>query len=598
MFLPTTPEEFSQLGWQQADVILITGDTYIDSPFTGVALIGHHLTKLGYKVAVIAQPDIDSGEDISRLGEPRLFWGVSAGCMDSMVANYTALGKKRRQDDFTPGGENNRRPDRAILTYCNLIRRHFKQTAPIVIGGVEASLRRVVHYDYWSNKLRGSVLLDAKADVLVYGMGERTIAELAQRFDTGADWQDLRGICYASNATNDAFIQLPSLEACRQDKSAFIEMFRRFYAGNDPKISRGLAQQHGARWLIHNPPAAYLDEGEMDTIHEYDYELDVHPFYAQGGEVRALETIRFGIPTHRGCYGECNFCAIAVHQGRTVRSRSISSVVRSAERFGTHGRYKGQITDLGGPTANMYGFDCAKKLRQGACEHQRCLFPETCQGLKVTHRPHRQLLKQLRQLPSIKRIFIASGIRYDLILADQQEGDAYLQEVVSNHVSGQMKVAPEHTSDRILELMGKPGTDQLLAFRERFTALNEAAGKKQFLTYYLIAAHPGCSEKEMAELRDFSRKELQVRPEQVQIFTPTPSTWSSVMYYTEVDPFTGQRIFVERGAGGKQKQKALVTEQVQRGRSRGGAGYGKPQGQRRNSNGRHRRPDSRNSKRS
>ena len=579
MFIPTTRQELDQLGWDQPEIILVTGDSYIDSPFIGVAIIGKVLLAAGFKVAIIAQPDVDSDTDIGRLGEPTLFWGVTAGCMDSMVCNYTASRKRRRTDDFTPGGENSKRPDRATIKYCTLIRRFFKNTAPLVIGGVEASLRRLTHYDFWTNKLRKSILFNAKADYLAYGMGEKSMVELAEALRENRPVENIRGFSYISKEPRKGYLTLPSHQECLDDKMKFIELYHGMYDNIDVITANGLNQQQDTRWLIQNPPAKYLTEKELDEVGDLEYELEQHPFYEKDGPVKALETIRFAIPTHRGCYGECNFCAITVHQGRTVRSRSQESIVREANRMTKHKKFKGNISDLGGPTANMYGYECQKKLTKGACKDKRCLFPTTCPTLKVKHRPQLDLLKQLRSIAKVKKVFISSGIRYDLMLADQKDGVNYLKEIVNHHVSGQMKVAPEHTEQRILDLMGKPGTESLIKFKNLFYKLNEEAGKKQFLTYYLIAAHPGCSEADMADLKKFASEELKTSPEQVQIFTPTPSTWSSVMYYTEMDPFSGEKIFVEKEQGRKDKQKQIVVAKrsfKSRGPSTtGGGGRGK-----------------------
>ncbi len=560
MFLPTTPEECTALGWQNLDVILVSGDSYVDSPFNGTAVIGKVLLKAGYKVGVIAQPDVHSAGDISRLGEPGLFWGVSAGVVDSMVANYTATRKKRRSDDNTPGGVNNRRPDRATIVYTNLIRRFFKNTRPIVLGGIEASLRRVAHYDYWSDRVRGSILLDAKADMLFYGMAERGVVELADCLRDGHDYHDIRGLCYLDGNPRSDYIELPSYETVASDKPAFIDMFHTFYRNNDPITAKGLVQRHGDRYLIQNPPAPTPSQTELDAVFNLDFEREQHPFYERLGKVKSLETIRFSIQTHRGCYGECNFCAIAVHEGRTVSWRSQESIIKEAERLTSSPNFKGVIQDVGGPTANMYGFECAKKLKSGSCSKKRCLFPEICNQLKVDHSQQIDLLHKLRQVKGVRKVFVASGIRYDMVLADRLHGSKYLKDVVRHHVSGQMKVAPEHTENNVLHLMGKPGNESILRFKGMFDRLTAEAGLPQFLTYYLIAAHPGCSEGDMRRLRAFTSQKLNIHPEQVQVFTPTPSTYSSLMYFTEMDPFTGEKLFVEKDLGRKERQKRVVVE--------------------------------------
>jgi len=560
MFLPTTRAEMQSLGWNQLDVILVTGDTYIDSPYIGVAVIGKLLHQAGFRVGIIAQPSPDSAQDISRLGEPALFWGVSGGSIDSMVANYTAGKKRRQSDDYTPGGQNTRRPDRAAIFYTNLIKRFFKSNKPIVLGGVEASLRRIAHYDYWSDSLRKSILFDAKADLLVYGMAERAIVELAHCLKAGTRYQTVRGICYIASEKPEDFLELPSFAAVSASKEKFIEMFHLFYRNNDPITAQGLAQLHDTRYLIQNPPASALAQTELDALHALDFERAVHPFYLRQGRVKALETIKFSITTHRGCYGECNFCAIAVHQGRTVQWRSEESILAEAEKLAGLDDFKGIIQDVGGPTANMYGFECARKLKLGSCPDKRCLFPRICPSLKINHQAQIRLLKKLRKIPEIRKVFVASGVRYDLLLEDKKSGFPYLQELAAHHISGQMKVAPEHSEESVLQKMGKPGKAILIQFKKMFDRATRAARKDQYLTYYLIAAHPGCNEADMRRLKDFTSSELQINPEQVQLFIPAPSTYSSVMYYTEMDPFTGKKTFVEKNPLRREQQKQILVE--------------------------------------
>lgn len=559
MFLPTTMEEVKKLGWNYLDIILISGDTYIDSSYNGSALIGKWLYKHGFKVGIIAQPDINSDVDIKRLGEPKLYWAVSAGCVDSMVANYTATKKKRRSDDFTPGGENTKRPDRASIAYTNLIKRHFKNSeVPIVLGGIEASLRRITHYDYWSNNLRRPLIFDAKADILSYGMGEKSMLELARAIRDKKDWRDIRGLSYISKEIKEGHLELPSYENCVKDKKEFIKAFETFYHNCDSILSKGLYQKCGDRYLIQNPPSENFSSRELDAIYSMEFERDVHPYYKKMGEVRALDTIKTSVTTHRGCYGECNFCAIAIHQGRTVISRTEDSIVDEVKEITKMKKFKGNIADVGGPTANMYQVECKKKLKFGACQDRRCLYPQKCPALKIDHSKQIDLLKRLKGIDKIKKIFIASGIRYDMILDDKKCGQMYMEEIIKDHVSGQMKIAPEHTEDKVLSLMGKQGKAPLKEFKEKFYQINKKLGKKQFLTYYLIAAHPGCNEKDMLDLKRFASAELRVNPEQVQIFTPTPSTYSTLMYYTEMDPFTGKKLFVEKDNGKKQKQKDIL----------------------------------------
>ncbi len=559
-FLPTTLAEVRARGWDALDVILISGDSYIDSPFIGAAVIGRVLEAAGFRVGIIAQPDINSEVDITRLGEPLLFWGVTGGSVDSMVTNYTANKRKRRTDDYTPGGENNRRPDRAVMAYTNLIRRYYKNTRPIVLGGIEASLRRVAHFDFWSNAVRRSILFDAKADYLLYGMAEQSVASLATALKAGDDPQTIRGLCYITREPPKNYLVLPDYETVSTDKLAFINMFHTFYKNTDPITARGLVQKHGDRFLVQNPPAPYANQKEMDAVYALPFQRVQHPYYESQGAVRALDTIGFSISTHRGCYGECNFCAIAVHEGRTVRWRSQDSILNEAESLTRLTDFKGYISDVGGPTANMYGFECKKKLKSGVCDDKRCVFPEVCAALKPDHQPQVELLQKISRIPGVKKAFVASGIRYDMISADVAHGGEYLKEIVDEHVSGQLKVAPEHTEKHVLDKMGKPGQASLLKFKEQFDSLSRDAGKKQFLTYYMIAAHPGCTDIDMHRLKTFASQELQISPEQVQIFTPTPSTYSSLMYYTGLDPFTLKPLFVEKDPVRREKQKQIVVE--------------------------------------
>ena len=563
MFLPTTQQEMKALSWPSLDVILVCGDTYIDSPYSGLAMIGKVLLNAGYRVGVIAQPDINSGEDISRLGEPKLFWGVTSGTVDSMVANYTATLRKRRSDDFTPGGVNDRRPDRAVIIYSNLIRRYFKQTAPIILGGIEASLRRITHYDYWSDRLRAPILFDAKADYLLYGMAERSIVQLAASLRDGIDPTNIQGLCYLSHNIPDGFIEVPSFEEVSANPQTFSDMFHTFYQNNDANTAKGLAQKKTDRYTIQNPPQSPLTQPEMDQIYALQFERRQHPYYEAQGPAKALETIRFSIPTHRGCYGECNFCAIAVHEGRTVSSRSESSIVNEAIQITHDPAFKGNIYDLGGPTANMYAIECSKKLSAGACLEKRCLFPDICPILKIDHSRQISMLQKVRQLPGVKKVFVGSGIRYDMVLADKTHGLEYLKEIVEHHTSGQLKIAPEHADPTVLRMMGKPPVKSLVEFKANFDRLTRQAGKDQYLTYYLIAAYPGCGDREMKNLKEFALRELHLLPEQVQVFTPTPSTYASIMYYTEKDPFTGAPIFVEKSLKRKEDQKEIVMVKPQ-----------------------------------
>ncbi len=559
MYLPTTREEMEKLRWANLDIILVTGDTYIDSSYIGVSVIGQVLLKAGYRVGVIAQPDINHSEDICRLGEPGLFWGVTAGSVDSMIANYTATGKKRKKDDYTPGGINDRRPDRATIVYVNLIKRYFKNTRPIVLGGIESSMRRLAHYDFWDNRIRRSILFDSKADILVYGMAEKSILQLAERFAKKKAITDIRGICYISNNPDEKSLILPSFSEVKQDKKKFIHMFDLFYQNQDPFLGKTLAQQQDDRYLIHNPPSYPLSEKEMDEIYALDYEHDVHPYYRKWGPVRALDTIKFSVTSHRGCFGECNFCAITVHQGKYIQSRSEKSIISEIKKLTKEDDFKGYISDVGGPTANMYGMGCANKSQNSHCLKKRCLFPLICDNLALNHQRQIKLLKKIRKIEGIKKVFVASGIRYDLVMADKKNGKNYLKEIILHHVSGQLKIAPEHIEKKVLALMGKGDNFYLAGFKKLFDHINHQARQKQYLTYYFIAAHPGCREQDMISLRQYIQRELRINPEQVQIFIPAPSTYSAVMYYTGIDPFSGNKIFVEKKIKNKEKQKKLIT---------------------------------------
>ncbi|MBI4395853.1 MAG: YgiQ family radical SAM protein [Elusimicrobia bacterium] len=571
-FLPTTEQEMKALGWDRPDVILVTGDAYIDSPHVGVAVIGRWLEKHGFRTAIIAQPSSSDGRDITRLGEPRLFWGVSGGCVDSMVANHTALKKWRKQDDYTPGGVN-ARPNRAAMAYTNLIRRHFKETKPIVLGGIEASLRRVAHYDYWDDAVRRSVLFDAKADAIIYAMGEKTVLEFARALDEGRDWSRIRGLCriakekpegmsahWAADCPRSSaeraegkWIELPSYEEAAASKDVFWRMFETF-ALDAASETTGFVQKHGDRYLVHNPSQPPPRDAELDDIYSLPFERDAHPYY-KTGEIRALETIRQSITTHRGCFGQCNFCAIAVHQGRQVTSRGEDSILEEVRRIAARPGFNGIIYDVGGPTANMYGYVCTKG--GVPCRTKFCLMPQTCQKLAPGHARQIALLKRILQVPKVKKVFVSSGIRYDLVVSDAKGGPAYVEQLVEHHVSGQIKVAPEHYDNDVLSLMNKPSIKSLMRFKSMFDEACKRKDKRYFMTYYLMVAHPGCETEHMYKLRSFLQGGLRATPEQVQIFTPTPSTFSAAMYYCERD-LSGKPIFVEKNPFGKDRQKSMI----------------------------------------
>jgi len=569
MFIPTTKSELAELGQDDLDIILVTGDVYIDSPNDGAALLGKYLIRKGYSLGIISQPDIQSPLDIMRLGTPNLFWGVTAGCVDSMVANYTATKKKRHTDDLTPGGENNRRPDRAIIKYVNIIRRFSSNSKPIIIGGIEASLRRIAHFDYWDEAVRRSLLFDAKADFLIYGMAEKTILQVADAMRYDLSVENIKGLCYKSKAPKNDFIQLPSYEEASTSYDAFKKMFMMFYNNTDPIIAKGLYQKTGEQYLIHNPPQDYPSTGELDDFYNSKFEHDAHPYYKNQGQIKALDTIKQSITSHRGCFGECNFCTITVHQGRRVVSRSEKSIIDEVKKIASKPKFNGIIYDVGGPTGNMYGMECGKQCKSGSCTDKRCATPALCKSMNINHNKYNNLLDKIRSLNGIKKVFVASGLRYDLILEDKASGPEFFARLVEHHVSGQLKIAPEHTNKKVLNVMGKPTNNHhLLQFKHHFDKSSRLLGKKQFLTYYFIAAHPGCTNHEMNELKDFMKKELKAKSEQIQIFTPTPSTISTLMYYTGINPFTGEKIVSDKIISRKQIQKELLLVNKTKKRSR------------------------------
>jgi uncharacterized radical SAM protein YgiQ len=559
MYLPLTPKELARKGASRPDVILVSGDTYIDSPYCGVAVVGRVLEEAGYSVALVTQPDVEGSRDIAAFGEPRLFWGVSAGCVDSEVANYTALGKPRRQCDFTPGGRNTRRPDRASIVYTNLIRRHFKNTAPIVLGGLEASLRRIAHYDFRSGRVRRSLLFDAKADLLIYGMGEQAVLALAGNLERGDGIGDIPGSCVVADSPPQGYATLPSFESVRGDRLAFAEMYSSFYRLASDPGSPGLVQPHGDKHLVHHPPQPMMSRQELDRIHELPFRHEAHPDCRRQGEIRALETIRDSLITHRGCYGECSFCAIALHQGRSVISRSTESILREAEGLAERKGFSGTIKDVGGPTANMYASGCSRLRRGRPCTDRHCIGHHgVCSRLEPGHAEQMRLLRRLESVPGVERVFVSSGVRHDLVLADRQYGRAYLEQLAARHISGQLKIAPEHSVDSVLELMNKPPVSTVSEFLALLRKTARRKGLSPHLSCYVIAAHPGSREKDMQRFLDFARSELRFIPRQVQIFVPLPSTRSTAMYHCGLDPFSGREVSCVRSVAGKSKQKQVL----------------------------------------
>ncbi len=544
-FLPTTLEELKLRNWSSLDIILVTGDAYVDHPSFGVALLGRLLEAHGYRVGIIAQPL--SPEDISRLGKPNLFFGVTAGSLDSMVANYTASRKKRKTDDYTPGGLNNRRPDRAVIRYVNMIKQVFKDV-PVVIGGIEASLRRFSHYDWWSDKIRKSILLDSKADILVYGMGERAVLEIAKRLELGKNLDGIRGtVIWKSSISDELFARLtvhylPSHEEVSSDKNAYNRMFRDIIRLTDPHKDVALVQKQDTRYVIQYPPAPPLTQQEFDELYLFPYTRKVHPFYERLGKVRALEVVKFSITAVRGCFGGCSFCALALHQTTHVISRTVDSILEEVKILTKHPDFRGTIVDVGGPTANMWSTNCIVRSSYGQC-YKNCVYPAVCKNLQQDGGVQFiDLLRRIKSVEGVKHVFVGSGIRHDLIL-DSPNAD-YVINALVDFTSGQLKLAPEHAHPRVLKLMRKPPVEKFLEFKRRFEEFSKHKGRKRYVIGYFIVGHPGEGDEENAYLKNFIIKHLNYVPQQVQIFTPTPGTASTTMYYTGIDPFTNEEVEV------------------------------------------------------
>lgn len=558
-FLPISSEDMLARGWDSLDIILVTGDAYVDHPSYGAAVIGRVLEHAGFRVGVIAQPDCRSTEDFLRLGRPKLFFGVTAGNLDSMVANYTANKMPRSDDEYSPGGLSGLRPDRAVITYTNRIRQAF-ESVPVVIGGMEASMRRLAHYDYWSDKVRRSILLDSKADILVYGMGETQTLEIANRLKQGChikDISDVRGTVIARNSIEGIHdvLAIPSFEETVSDKTRFLSAARTEYYEADPVRGKILAQRHGERFVIQLPPAKPLSSDELDAIYDLPYARSPHPSYAEAGGVPGFETVRFSVISHRGCTGGCNFCSLYMHQGRILQSRSEKSIISEIKKIASQDGFTGTITDIGGPTANMYGADCKSWKGAGACRNKRCLVPSKCPSLKLGYSETLKLWQKALAIPGVKFVFVGSGIRYDL--ACDENSDAYLKALCASHVSGRLKVAPEHTESSVLGLMSKPEFGVYEYFVRRFEEANRRLVKKQYLVNYFIIGHPGSGLSETLAMA-LKLEEMGLRPEQVQDFIPLPMTISGCMYYTETDPFSGKKIYVPKGARERRLQRALI----------------------------------------
>lgn len=556
-FLPVTKEEMEARGIWQPDFVYICGDAYVDHPSFGAAIITRLLESRGYSVGMIAQPDWRKKESIAVFGEPRLGFLVSAGNMDSMVNHYTVAKKHRKQDAYSPGGKMGLRPDRAVTVYSNLIRQTYKHT-PIILGGIEASLRRLAHYDYWSDGMKRSVLMDAGADLISYGMGERSILEIAEALDKGFPVSSITfipGTVYKTKEMPKGEL-LPSYEQLCENKKAYADSFRIQYENTDAFSGKVLIEDYGNRgYVVQNPPAKPLSQKEMDEVYALPYARTYHPMYEKQGKIPAIEEIKFSITSNRGCFGGCNFCALTFHQGRIVQSRSHASIIEEAKSYVTEKDFKGYIHDVGGPTADFRHPACKKQETKGVCTNRQCLFPKPCKNLDTDHKDYLELLRKLRNISGVKKVFIRSGIRFDYVNADTSS--AFLDELAKYHVSGQLRVAPEHVSDEVLYYMGKPEHAVYQQFLKKFEKANARSGKKQYVVPYLMSSHPGCTITEAVKLAEYVR-DMGFMPEQVQDFYPTPSTMSTCMYYTGIDPRTGKKVYVPKTFKEKAMQRALL----------------------------------------
>ena len=559
-YLPICREDMERRGWDQCDFVYVIGDAYVDHPSFGPAIISRVLESRGYRVGIIAQPDWKNPESIQILGTPRLAFLVCGGNMDSMVNHYTVAKKRRAADAYSPGGKPGLRPDRATIVYCNLIRRIY-HTIPVIIGGIEASLRRLAHYDYWSDKVRRSILLDSQADLISYGMGERSIVEIADALDSGLAVKDITyidGTVYKTSDPSSVYdaVMLPGYTEICQSKEAFARSFYTQYCNTDPFSGKRLIEPYREKqYVVQNPPARPLSRQEMDDVYALPYMRGYHPCYEKMDGIPAIEELKFSLVSNRGCFGGCNFCALTFHQGRIVQTRSQESILAEASTLISDPGFKGYINDVGGPTANFRHPSCQKQLMNGVCRDRQCLFPKPCKNLTVDHRDYLTLLRRLRTLPGVKKVFIRSGIRFDYLMADSD--DTFFRELCEYHVSGQLKVAPEHISDAVLQRMGKPENAVYEAFLKKYKRINAELGKEQYVVPYLMSSHPGSTLKEAVELAEYLR-DIGYMPEQVQDFYPTPSTISTCMYYTGLDPRTGREVYVPKSPHEKAMQRALI----------------------------------------
>lgn len=559
-FLPISREDMVARGWDEVDFAYVIGDAYVDHSSFGPAIISRLLEAHGYRVGIISQPDWKNDESINIFGRPRLGFLVSGGNMDSMVNHYSVSKKRRSTDAFTPGGVIGKRPDYATVVYCNLIRHTYKDV-PIIIGGIEASLRRLAHYDYWSDSLKRSILLDSQADLISYGMGEHSIVEIADALASGLAVSDITfidGTVYKTKSLEDVYDYelLPSYDELKANKTTYAKSFYTQYCNTDPFSGKRLVEPYDKnRYVVQNPPAKPLTESEMDRVYSLPYMRSYHPSYEPLGGVPAITEIKFSLASCRGCFGGCSFCALTFHQGRIIQSRSHQSLLIEAEKMTHEPDFKGYIHDVGGPSANFRHPSCDKQLEKGVCKNRQCLFPKPCPNLKVSHKDYLTLLRKMREIPGVKKVFIRSGIRFDYVMADKD--DTFVKELCKYHVSGQLKVAPEHVSDNVLSLMGKPQNSVYRAFIEKYNKVNDSLGMKQYVVPYLMSSHPGSSLKEAIELAEYLR-DIGYMPEQVQDFYPTPSTISTCMYYTGVDPRNMQQVYVAHNPHEKAMQRALI----------------------------------------
>ncbi|MDO4287421.1 MAG: YgiQ family radical SAM protein [Eubacteriales bacterium] len=560
-FLPISKEDMLERGWYYCDFLLVTGDAYVDHPSFGTAVISRVLEDAGYRVAILSQPDFRSEADFTAMGRPRYAVLINSGNIDSMVAHYTAAKKRRHDDSYSPGGVGGKRPDRAVTVYARLARKAFPDV-PIYLGGLEASLRRFAHYDYWADRIMPSVLQDAGADGLMFGMGEKSVLEIAANLKAGkrgADVvKDIRGVAYFTKNEGDISypaVRCPSLEDTLEDKLQYAESVKIQYQQQDHVTGKAVVQKHGHRLLVQNPPSIPLTTQEMDWVYGLPYERTYHPSYEAVGGVPAIAEVQFSIIHNRGCFGGCNFCSLAFHQGRYISSRSHESVVAEAKRIAQHPDFKGYIHDVGGPTANFRFPACAKQEKHGLCQNKRCLFPKACSNLRADHTDYLTLLRKLREIPGVKKVFVRSGLRYDYMMAD--DNDEFFLELVKYHISGQLKVAPEHMSDNALYYMGKPSFDVYRRFKERYERINAKLGKKQYLVPYLMSSHPGAELRDAVNLAEYLNS-VGYMPQQVQDFYPTPGTLSTAMYYSGVDPRTMKPVYVAKTPEEKEMQRALL----------------------------------------